>query len=424
MINLRTEFFLAVKYFKPKRNAVSLITLISVLGVALGVAVLIVVWAVMTGFTDMMKKKLLETTAHIHIYRGAPPFYIEDPAWVVDTVKKCGAVAVPVIQQQVLIQNKRQVTAKMLLGLDPENSSKAMIALRKPLYGKFSLEKNEVMISRIVASDLGVGVGDILLLHAPNRLAKMIAVHKDGKVELNKKADVYLPREFKVSGIFSFGKYDFDKNVIFIGLDDADELFGYPWGAATGVFVWTADPFNLGPMLDKLRRRLPNMQIMSWKDMNRQLLGVLTVEKNMMFFLLIFIVLVAAFSITNTLITMVIQKTREIGLLKSLGADSGMVMRVFLLQGLFVGLLGSLCGTVLGVLVVVFRNDIMHLASKVLGIELFPAQFYFFNELPAHIVASDLAVIVAVSIVLCTFGGIIPAWRAARLDAARALRYE
>jgi lipoprotein-releasing system permease protein len=169
---------------------------------------------------------------------------------------------------------------------------------------------------------------------------------------------------------------------------------------------------------------MPAMMIRSWKQINSKLLGVLAVEKNMMFFLLIFIVLVAAFSITNTLITVVVQKTREIGLLKAVGATSGRVMRVFVLQGFFVGLMGTVFGSAMGILVIIYRNGIMRFASKYTGMELFPKEFYYFNELPAHIVPGDIITIAIISVFLCTLGGVIPAWRASRLDPAKALRYE
>ena len=144
----------------------------------------------------------------------------------------------------------------------------------------------------------------------------------------------------------------------------------------------------------------------------------------MQFFLLVFIVLVAAFSITNTLITTVIQKTREIGVLKSMGATSGSVMRIFILQGFFVGWIGTVCGIGLGVLVVHYRMAILRALRFVTGQEIFPKEFYFFSELPAHIVTGDVLWIAAISILLCTFGGVIPAFRAAKLDPAGALRYE
>ena len=150
----------------------------------------------------------------------------------------------------------------------------------------------------------------------------------------------------------------------------------------------------------------------------------LAVEKNMMFFLLIFIVLVAAFSIANTLITSAYQKTKEIGLIKALGGSDRFVSGVFVAQGFLIGVIGSVCGTLMGFTVLHFRNDIIAFVSKCAGRDLFPKEFYFFNELPARIIFSDVAVIVTASVVLCTVGALLPALRAARLEPANALRYE
>ena len=144
----------------------------------------------------------------------------------------------------------------------------------------------------------------------------------------------------------------------------------------------------------------------------------------MMFFLLIFIVLVAAFSIANTLITSASQKTKEIGLIKSLGATDRFVSMVFILQGFLIGTIGSITGTVMGYVVLRFRNEIIRFVSFCAGRDLFPKEFYFFNELPANIIVSDVAIIVFSSILLCTVGAMLPALRAARLDPANALRYE
>jgi lipoprotein-releasing system permease protein len=249
-----------------------------------------------------------------------------------------------------------------------------------------------------------------------------------GRYKVSEQAEMYLPGEYTITGTFSFDKYDFDKDIMFMGLDAGDSLFNLDYGSATHIYVWTADPFNMDRFTDKLTLSLykvdPFLQIHTWKEMHSRILGVLAVEKNMQFFLLIFIVLVAAFSIANTLITTVIQKTREIGLLKAMGTSSAGVMRIFLLQGFFVGVAGSIGGVLLGWLVVVYRMNILAAMRFISGQEIFPKEVYLFRELPAHIIWSDVAIITLISILLCTCGALLPALRAASLDPAKALRYE
>ncbi len=420
------EFFLAWRYFKPRRNAVSLITLISLVGVALGVAVLIVVLAVMTGFTDLMKKKLLETTSHIQIendYYG----YIQKPKPVMEIVKKLGAEAVPVTIRQVLVQRGEKFEPKTIIGIDPgvDKSAVKFNLADMIRYGKLSLNSNEVLVSTRIANQLRLGLGSRMLIHSPAKIARMINVTKQGQVSIKKNSDVYLPSEFTITGMFSFNKYDFDSQVIFVNRDDANDMFDIPWGGCTSVFVWTDDPFHLDGIEASLKKQLPgDYSVITWQEKNSMMLGALQMEKSMMFFLLIFIVLVAAFSITNTLITVVVQKTREIGLLKALGSSSRMVMSIFLMQGFFVGIIGALMGTGLGITIIYFRNNILQWLRESLHMHVFPPELYFFNQLPARIIPSDVALIVVISVILCTLGAVIPAWRAARLEPAQALRNE
>ena len=425
-----TELYLAGKYLRPQRNMVSIITLTSIIGVMLGVMVLIIVMAVMTGFTDVMKAKMIETQAHFQI--RSPSGWIVFPDHAVEAVKAHGGSAAPVIQGPVLIQygaRRRNLDTQAVIFAAPQAELEKQIDISTYLKsGEFKLgrdgKKSYAVISTDMAERWQIGVGDTFLVHSARRLTDLVKFNANGKVELNQESSVYLPTEFTVSGLYSAGKSDFDRIVFFADPDDATELFDLPWGAATSVFGWGKDPFNQEKLLENLREALPGYAVISWEEANRNFLDVLNVEKMMMFFLLIFIVLVAAFSITNTLITSVYQKTREIGLLKALGCSDGVVRRIFIFQGLLVGVVGSAAGTVLGVLVIFFRNDILKFASRVSGMELFPKKFYFFSELPAHIVPGDVAIIVGASIILCTFGALLPAWRAAKLDPAEALRYE
>jgi len=422
---MSAELFLAGRYLKPRRNAVSLITLSSILGVTLGVAVLMVVLAVMTGFTDLMKEKLIATQAHFQI-RAVNGGVIRYPKPVVEAVKRSGGEALPVVMGPLLAQYRegRLDPRVVVLGAPADRIRKHLTSLEVQR-GTFELEGRRIVLGSALAARWGARIGDKILLHSVNRLTRMIRRRADGGIELDPGASAALPTEFTVAGICSMGKYDFDNLVIFADADDAAELFDLPWGCATSVFGWGPDPFDQRVIVSSIESKLsPAFRVSTWQQENRQLLEVLAVEKRMMFFLLIFIVLVAAFSITNTLITSVYQKTREIGLLKAIGATDGAVTRVFIAQGLLIGVIGSGCGALLGWLVIFFRNDILRLVSQWTGMSLFPKEFYFFNELPARIVAGDLGFIVVSSIVLCTLGAVIPAWRASRISPAQALRYE
>ena len=422
---MRTELFLAGRYLRPRRNMVSLITFSSILGVTLGVAVLLVVLAVMTGFTDLMKEKLIETQSHFQI-RARGNYAIGNAAPILRAVKECGAEAAPVVRNPVLVQYGRSSldVRSMVMGVRESDLVKYLKLDQALTAGAINLDKRGAVIGEPMARRMRLKVGDKMILHSANRLSEMVRFSSDGKLELNREGKAFLPLELTVRGIYSLGKYDFDSAVLFIDIDEAAELFGLPWGSATTVFGWGKDAFDQKALITKLRARMPYYNVSTWEDDNRQLLGVLNVEKRMMFFLLIFIVLVAAFSIANTLITSVYQKTREIGLLKALGATDGAITGIFLLQGTLIGVIGSVAGVALGTLVITFRNDILQLVSRWTGSELFPKEFYYFNELPAHIVPQDVAFIVVSSIVLCTLGALLPAWRAARLDPATALRYE
>lgn len=427
-MSIRAELFLSWKYFKPKRNAVSVITLISVIGVALGVAVLIVVLAVMTGFSAKMREKLLDTTSHAQIHSKYSGMIIRNPDVIVEMVKKAGGEAMPVIISPVLLQKGEEFVPKVVIGFDPAKKIDKLKLSEVVRVGNANLKRGEVVISYILARDMGLTVGQKLLIHSPTNLAKLVKRGKNGKLEVSKNLEMYLPSEYQIAGISCFNKYDFDRDFLFMNINDVADLLDLDYGVASSIYIWTPDPFNMDSFLSRIKSELskdaPFCFIESWKDINKRLLGVLQVEKNMQFFLLVFIVLVAAFSITNTLITTVIQKTKEIGLLKAMGAGSGTVMRIFILQGFFVGVIGTASGIILGALVVKYRMMILLSMRALTGQEIFPPEIYYFNELPAQIILTDIFWIGLISVLLCTFGGVIPALRAAKLDPSRALRYE
>ena len=210
-------------------------------------------------------------------------------------------------------------------------------------------------------------------------------------------------------------------------MEAARELCGLEHGVHA-LRVMTHDPYQARAVAERIALRLerdyPGLQCRTWMELNRQLFDALRVEKHMMFFLLIFIVLVAAFGLTNTLIVEVVQKTKEIGLLKALGFSSGAIMSVFFWQGWIQGLVGTGLGIGLGLLVLRFRNAIMRGLAGIFSIELFPKELYHLSEIPARVTLVDVGTVAVLSLIICTLAGFIPAWRAAKLDPARALRYE
>jgi len=381
-----------------------------------------VVLSIMTGFTNEIKTKLIDTRPHIQIQSYGSQ-YIKNPDKLIQKIDLMGATAIARTQGEVLVQAGDKVSPQYLIGINTVQEPASNFVEENIIAGKYSLNDGELLISYVLANQLGLSAGDKIVLHSPAKLKEMVNFDSKGRVTQNP-SKVYLPSQFTVSGIYNAGEYTFDSKVLFSNIDDADQLFGYPLGAATMISVKTSDPFNIEPLYKQMIKEFPEYQVLNWKQVNKQFLDVLAVEKNMMFFVLVFIVLVAASSITNTLITVVVQKTREVGLLMALGATPSTVMRVFILQGFFVGTIGTFVGLCLGGCVIYWRTDILHLLSDVFNIEIFPRQFYFLSQLPAQVVPGDVAFISLCSIILCTLGAVIPAFRASRLDPAKALRYE
>jgi lipoprotein-releasing system permease protein len=424
MSRLPFELLLALRYLRPKRTFVSIITLISVVGVALGVAVLIIVISVMSGFDHDLRGKILGFNAHLKIFaRGRT---LEDYERVMELVasnKNVRGVA-PFVIGPVLLETEptnggqAAFATPYLRGVDPGHEADVSVLPQSIISGKFDLSGRGLLIGSDFAQTYNLFVGDHVSIYSPAELKKM----KEQRGTKNEEA--ILPDEYTVTGIFDVGYYDYDATVVVASLENAQDL--YELGDSVhGLMVMLHDPYQAPEVRRQLETALgPGYNITTWTEENSAILGALMVEKNVMFYILFFIVFVAAFGITCTLITFVMMKTSEIGLMKAVGASDKQVMLVFILQSMVISFFGIAMGIGLGLFAIYIRNDFLHFMNRLTGFELFPASIYGFGELPAIVTLRDLVMICAGSLFICLLATILPARHASKMKPVEALRYE
>jgi len=428
-MRLPADIFLALRYLRPKRNLVSFIPLLSVVGPVMGVAVLIIVMSVMSGFDRDIKERILEMQAHLQVapgysLDGAAPV-LEDPMPILEALEKAGLKGAPIIESPILVQHEKRMNIKFLRGIQPELERQVTNLETNIKDGRFELEEGEALIGEELARELGAGIGDHLLIHSPGKFTENIQWNEDGSIEIDEDSDVFLPEEVEIVGIFNMGMFEYDSNMVFIHIDQAAELTGLDWGMATSVHAHVEDPFDMRAEVEQLTVLLERRyRIITWQEANSQLFAALRVEKNLMMLVLSFIVLVAAFCIAGTLLTVVIQKTREVGVLRALGMGRLAISRVFVLQGALIGLIGTSLGTGAGLLIVAFRNQVATFLGAVMGVEVFPKELYHLAEIPAWVKPADLAMIVSLAFTLCVLASFFPALYAACIRPAKALQDE
>ncbi len=419
------SLFLAIRYLKPKRSFLSIITFLSILGPILGVAVLIVVISVMAGFNRDIRDKILGMQAHIQL-KHAMEIPIENYEPIVNRLNAMSISCTPVIEGPILIQTRKQILAKFIKGILPQSGKNVSDLYRSVTQGKYNILEDEVIIGMDLALLCNLDIGDKILIHSPDKLNKMIEFDDDGAIQRKESQEIYTPEELTIAGFFSMGMYQYDSSILILHIEKASELFGLDWNTATSIHIRTDEPFNLSPVISQVKQdsTFNHLQPITWQQSNQRLFGALKVEKNLMFFLLIFIMIVAAFGITTTLITIVIQKTREIGVLKAIGAAPADILMIFILQGGFVGFIGTAAGTLLGLFIVDHRNFIAALLARITGEEIFPKDLYHLSQIPALVQPSDLLTIVISSLLICIIGALIPALYAANLTPVNALKNE
>ncbi|NOX98339.1 MAG: ABC transporter permease [Verrucomicrobia bacterium] len=431
------SLFLALRYLKPKRSFVSVITLISVMGVALGVTLLLVVISVFTGYGERIKETILGFEPHIIVDSGQIMY---DSDLLAEKIRKLpNVVSVsPFMRGQAVLDYQGQRLAPLLRGINPSpgpetDRLKKIISKKKGGDGEFDLDLDTVIIGDQMADALGVRIGDTITIFSPNIDAIMDAVDvfTDSASEEEKKAafdsirQFSLPKELIVTGIFNSGHYDFDSNVVFVHLETGQALYNLRDGVH-GLAIQTSDGFLAHQVRDAIAEITGyNYRVASWMDIHKYIFDAVATERQAMYFLLFMIMIVAAFCIMNTMITVVYQKRAEIGVLKAIGASEGQVASLFLIQGMVVGVIGVISGLGLAALIITFRNAITSTIGRWFGIEIFSSQVYMIEGgLPAVVTSHDVIAISLGAFISCALASLAPAWLAARLEPAKSLRSE
>lgn len=396
---MKTELYISWRYLLTRRKEkfISLISVISVMGIAIGVAALIIVIGVMTGFDRDLREKIVGNYSHLTL-SGYQPI---DQAGYDDIAKKISGQphvtgVSPYIQGQALVKEGKRFFAVGLRGIDPRRETQVTKLKQYIIAGSLeSLDKSGIIIGKELAAYLGTGLGAEVVVHSPS-----------GK-EYN----------LKVTGIFNSGMYDYDLNLVFTHLEGAQQILELP-GAISAVAIKLDDLYLADKMRDELSAVLgPGYILKTWMEVNKNFFAALKLEKLTMFIILALIILVASFNIISTLIVMVVEKTKDIGVFKALGMTAASVKKVFIYLGLSIGALGVALGAGIGIL-------LCGLLKKYQFVKL-PQDIYYINTLPVAIeLWPDIVLIMAAALAIVLVSTIYPANRAARLHPADALRYE
>ena len=404
--------YLAFKQLFPSGRRLSFFSLVSILGVMLGVWVLVVVQSVMNGFGAEISDKLIQTYGDVRVESGRINY---QPDELIERLQAMPEVAIanPYAEGMVMIQHRDRPAFPIIRGIDVDSEEMVMPVDKFLIQGKVDdLDDNTIFLSSQLAVSLGASKGSTVEVYSPLILDRV------------KKDEMLLPRELEVAGIFETGYGQIDNNTVVVTLRLMQELYGLDQGIH-GVMLKLQDGVDEEVFAYELNGQFDSeLYASTWLDANADLLFVLRLEKSVMFFIIIFIILVASFSIASTLLTSVVRKTREIGLLGAMGGRPRQIAWIFALQGFIIGVSGTAIGLLAAFVSLHFRNDIVHFLAHLTETQSVLSRFYQFINLPAQYSTSDLITITLSAIIVSTLAGLVPAIRAGRLRPATALRNE
>lgn len=403
----------ALRYSRSRKGFVSVITGFSLVGIALGVAALIVVMAVMSGFRAELTQRILGTTGHAQMV--TQNLTLETAQTLTTELKRIDGVTrvMPFVGGQTMIIGPRRTLGAMVRGLQVEDIRSNSLLMQKisPNALDDFATGNKVLLGQELAVSLGVTVGDRLNILSPQGSHTMMG---------------FIPRMMQVTvgGVFEIGMYQYDSGLMIMPLPLAQTFFKFG-ETISALEIDVKDPLNIRNYEERFSNIAgPYGRVNTWVATNQQFFDALQVEKITMFIILTLIVLVAAFNIITGQMMSVSQKRRDIAILRTMGARRIDITRVFFLSGFLIGLIGTVAGFVLGLLVVFNLQTIVEIVEGLTGADVFSNQVYFLSRLPAVIVPQDVAMVVVMSLLLALVAALFPAWRATRLDPVEALRNE
>ncbi|MBF0174237.1 MAG: lipoprotein-releasing ABC transporter permease subunit [Magnetococcales bacterium] len=415
MLDHRYEWLIGLRYLRAKRSQhfISVITFFSIGGIALGVAALIVVLAVMTGFREELQKQILGVTGQINVrsYSGTVPNY----TILLEKIKKHPQVtgAAPFISGQAMLQGARNSLGAALRGIDPALEKEVSALHHNLVQGRMEdLHSFGIILGKNLALNLGVEPGShVAVLTSAGNVTAMGTMPR--------------MKRFKVIGLFDSGMYEYDSSLAYIHFNDAQTLLRMQPDEVSGIDIMTPSPTQAFQIGKELATNLgPTFSVQDWMQMNRNFFKALQVEKATMFTILFLVVVVAAFNIISSLIMVVMEKGKEIAILKTMGASSSGIIAIFLINGGVIGITGTVSGMMLGLLLAFNLEAVLGQIEKIFSIQIMHGDVYYIDHVPSVVLWNDVGWIVGISLILSLCAAIYPAWRAAGVDPVESLRYE